>query len=131
MTTLENIIVRMISFASELLEAKKISLNFNVEDNVKQLKLGLTVRHDFLIIYKEALNNLAKYSAATVVNICLKYQQPYLILTICDNGKGFDPNAIRYNGNGFKKYANKRPKKLVLSIICIHLRKRHHHYFAG
>ena len=92
------------------MEAKKISLNFNVEDNVKQLKLGLTVRHDFLIIYKEAVNNLAKYSAATLVNICLKYQQPYLILTISDNGKGFDPNTISYNGNGLKNMQTRAKK---------------------
>ena len=108
--TLENIIVRMISFASELLEAKKISLNLNVEDNIKQLRLGLKVRHDFLIIYKEAINNLAKYSAATTANICLKYQQPYLVLTISDNGKGFDPNTIRNNGNGLKNMKTRAQK---------------------
>ena len=108
--TLENIIVRMISFASELLEAKKINLNFNVEDNIKQLRLGLKVRHDFLIIYKEAINNLAKYSAATTANICLKYQQPYLTLTISDNGRGFDTNSIRHNGNGLKNMQTRARK---------------------
>ena len=63
--SLDNIIIRMISFASELLEAKRIALHFNVEENVKQLRLGLTVRHDFLVIFKEAVNNLAKYSGAS------------------------------------------------------------------
>ena len=107
--TLDSIVVRMRSFASELLEAKKITLHFNVEENVKQLRLGLTVRHDFLVIYKEAVNNLAKYSGASQANICLKFQHPFLILTISDNGKGFDPQILR-NGNGLKNMQSRAKK---------------------
>jgi signal transduction histidine kinase len=33
-----------------------------------------------------------------------------LILTISDNGKGFDPNAIRYNGNGLKNMQTRAKK---------------------
>jgi two-component system, NarL family, sensor histidine kinase UhpB len=59
------------------------------------------VRHDFLLIYKEAVNNLAKYSGASEAKINLEFHHPYLILTISDNGKGFDPQKIK-NGNGLK-----------------------------
>ncbi len=99
--TLENIIARMRSFSSEILEARKILLHYTVDDNLKHLRLGVAVRHDFFVIYKEAVNNLAKYSAATEANINLKFRHPFLILTIADNGKGFDPKTIR-RGNGLK-----------------------------
>jgi two-component sensor histidine kinase len=107
--TLDSIVIRMISFASELLEAKKTALHFNVEENVKQLRLNLTVRHDFLVIYKEAVNNLAKYSAASQANINLEFHYPFLILTISDNGKGFDPQKIK-NGNGLKNMQSRAKK---------------------
>ena len=98
---LENIIARMISFASELLEARNISLKYHIADNINHLHLGLGVRHDFFVIFKEAVNNLAKYSEATEAHINLEFLQPYIILSISDNGKGFDSKIIR-NGNGLK-----------------------------
>ena len=107
--TLENIFVRMISFASELLEAQKIKLYWKVADAVKPLQLELSVRHDFLLIFKEAVNNLAKYSEATEAYINLEYQQSLLILTIHDNGKGFDPEATNA-GNGLHNMQNRAQK---------------------
>ena len=107
--TLDSIVARMRSFASELLEAKKIPLCWNVADNVKHLHLALAVRHDFLLIYKEAVNNLAKYSAASEANINLEFHHPNLILTISDNGKGFDPQKTK-NGNGLKNMQSRAKK---------------------
>jgi hypothetical protein len=107
---LSSIVVRMRSFASELLEAKKITLSFNIADNIKHLHLALQVRHDFLLIYKEAINNIAKYSTASEVNINVEFHHPYLVLTISDNGKGFDPKKVD-GGNGLKNM-QARAKKI-------------------
>jgi signal transduction histidine kinase len=107
--TLNSIVVRMISFASEILEAKKIAVYFNVQENVKQLRLNLKVRHDFLVIYKEAVNNLAKYSEASEAKINLEFHSPFLILTISDNGKGFDPQILS-SGNGLKNMQSRAKK---------------------
>lgn len=106
---LENIIARMMSFASELLEARKISLKYHIADNIKHLHLGLAVRHDFYVIFKESINNLAKYSSASEAFISLEFMQPYLVLTISDNGKGFDENTIK-KGNGLKNMQNRAAK---------------------
>jgi signal transduction histidine kinase len=108
--TLNNIIARMIAFASELLEARKISLHYNIANNLKHLHLGVAVRHDFFVIFKEAVNNLAKYSEAAEAHINLEFVQPYILLTIMDNGKGFDPKIVR-NGNGLKNM-QKRSEKI-------------------
>jgi signal transduction histidine kinase len=97
--TLENVFVRMISFASELLDVKKIKLHWKISDSIKEVQLGLAERHDLLLIFKEAVNNLAKYSEASEATINLDFQPPCLVLTISDNGKGFDPETIN-GGNG-------------------------------
>ncbi|MEO6000193.1 MAG: histidine kinase, partial [Chitinophagaceae bacterium] len=53
--SVNNIIVRLISFASETLEAQKITAHFKMSDDVKDLRLGVTIKHDFQLIYKEAI----------------------------------------------------------------------------
>jgi len=100
--TVQNIIARMVSFASDILEAKKINLHINIAENITHLHLGLTERHNFYMIYKEAINNLAKYSSATEAWVSIEFKSPYLFLEIKDNGKGFDPSHAREGGNGLR-----------------------------
>jgi signal transduction histidine kinase len=42
---------------------------------------------------QEGLNNVAKHSGATQVNVCLKYEDEQLSLTVTDNGKGMHHTA--------------------------------------
>ena len=66
---------------------------------MKQLNFELGRRHDFFMIFKEAVNNLAKYSDSSeaIIEIAVKKSELQLIIT--DNGKGFDPALIK-DGNG-------------------------------
>ena len=61
----ENIIKRMRSFASEILTAKDINFNMDFDKNLLQSKLKIEMRRNFYLIFKEAVNNVAKYSGAT------------------------------------------------------------------
>ena len=97
---IDNIFIRMVSFASELLEAQKIELKWNVSEDVKKAELGLNERHNVLMIFKEGVNNLAKYSSATQADIILELVGKNLVLTIRDNGTGFNPEVT--NGNGLQ-----------------------------
>jgi signal transduction histidine kinase len=106
---LDKVLVRMLSFSSELLETQKIALKFKIGDNVRHIHLGLAVRHDLLLIFKEAINNLARYSTATEASVNLKFQDPYLTLTISDNGKGFDPDKVKH-GNGLNNMQSRAAK---------------------
>lgn len=42
-------------------------------------------------IAQEAINNIVKHSEASKIELSLDYNDAYLILSIRDNGKGFDP----------------------------------------
>jgi signal transduction histidine kinase len=46
-------------------------------------------------ISQEAMNNIAKYSKASLVNLSLRKEDNKVLLTIQDNGHGFDPNTVR------------------------------------
>ena len=48
-------------------------------------------------ITQEAVNNIIKHAAATTVTIQLMHYEDMAILTIEDNGKGFDANSVDEN----------------------------------
>ena len=54
-------------------------------------------REDELVLFRivqEALNNISKHARATEVEICLDACQAATVLSIQDNGVGFDPQTI-------------------------------------
>lgn len=48
----------------------------------------------FYRVAQEALNNVFKHSQATEVFVSLEYQPATVMLTVRDNGRGFDPAAV-------------------------------------
>src|SRR5690606_367537 len=60
----EKIILRMRNFAYEVLGAKGIDFEFVADDEVEKLKLLMDVRKNLYLIFKEAVNNMIKYSGA-------------------------------------------------------------------
>lgn len=97
--SMQKILARMREFAANVLEAKNIQYNFTTGEGVEDMKLGLQERKDFYLIFKEAVNNLAKYSGCGQVSIILELKNHKLDMTISDDGIGFDSSAYGA-GNG-------------------------------
>jgi two-component sensor histidine kinase len=95
----EQLMVRMQEFTAKMLEPKDIDYEFYAEKSLENIKWNAQKYYDFYMIYKEAINNTAKYSEAKTLNINLLKNQNTLLLTIKDNGKGFDQNKQKL-GNG-------------------------------
>jgi signal transduction histidine kinase len=57
------------------------------------------VRRDLLLIFKEAVNNSARHSNCSSAAIDLRVNGARLVLTIADNGAGFD-TSIDSEGQG-------------------------------
>lgn len=92
---------RMLHYASELLEARNIELLAEIDPAIEQQKLSMHQRRDLYLIFKEAVNNLAKYSKATKVMIRFQLQGNTLVMIVSDNGTGFD-TSITHDGDGLK-----------------------------
>ena len=90
---------RMRHFASDLLTARQIDFRFRALDFDRDIKVGANVRREFFLIFKEGVNNIARHSACTEADIELHADGDTLILTLSDNGKGFDENEKR-SGHG-------------------------------
>src|SRR5689334_17077105 len=71
--TFENIILRMRSLSYNLMKAKNIEHTFRADEDMVTMKLSMEARRNFFLIFKEAVNNLVKYSLATRASIVLTH----------------------------------------------------------
>jgi two-component sensor histidine kinase/sugar lactone lactonase YvrE len=97
--TMQRLIARMREFATNVLEAKDILIEFSADDSLNDLKPDMEYRRDLFLLFKEAVNNAAKYSQATKVTIQIATEFNKLKLVVTDNGKGFDIKEAD-SGNG-------------------------------
>jgi signal transduction histidine kinase len=95
----EQLLSKMQEFAGEILEPKGITYAFEVAKGAEEIKLDLEKRRNIFLIFKEALNNAAKYAESRHLDIKLDVEDGKLNLMIKDDGKGFDIETIK-KGNG-------------------------------
>ncbi|HEX6181071.1 MAG TPA: ATP-binding protein [Chitinophagaceae bacterium] len=95
----ENVLQRMNRFASEILEAKNIALDFKCDEALSTVKLTMKQRKNLYLFFKEAINNAAKHSDAKKISVNIFQKDHYVEMIIEDDGKGFDTNQT-FHGNG-------------------------------
>jgi signal transduction histidine kinase len=79
-------------FASDIFAARKIKFDFDTPTTVIDAPMGANLRRELYVIFKEAVNNIARHAAATRAEISLTVFDDSLVLKISDDGRGFDPN---------------------------------------
>ena len=72
-----------------------------IANDIDELRIPMQMRKDYFLIFKEAINNLAKCSDCTHAKISIEKINKNIVTTISDNGKGFDAQIIN-SGNGLK-----------------------------
>ncbi len=97
--SLEIMLARMQRYASELFEAKEIAYDFMLPQSVSEMTMEMDKRQHVYLIFKEAVNNLVKYSEAKQAEVKIEVTKKTFNMIISDNGKGFDVDAER-SGNG-------------------------------
>jgi signal transduction histidine kinase len=98
---LEHLFIRMKRYASDILDGKNINYVMNFPEDTGEAKLDMDKRRDLYLIFKEAVNNLAKYSQASDAVIKLSIDSNSIRMFIQDNGRGFDINLVK-DGNGLQ-----------------------------
>src|SRR5665811_1226877 len=74
------------------------------------LKIGMILRRELYLIFKEAVCNAYKYSGCSFIQIYLTRHKDTCTLSIHDNGKGFDADTVT-SGNGIYNM-RQRAKKM-------------------
>ncbi len=111
--TLDDMVRKMRDHAEEVFESRDISLMLDLPD-AGPVKIGVDLRRDLYLIFKEAVNNAARHSRCSRVSIMLRIADQRLILEVVDNGNGFDPDA-ESDGNGLTSM-RRRAARLGASI---------------
>lgn len=97
----KDLIYRMKSFASNVLGSMDVLIAYQFGTEVSNLKLSALARKNIYLIFKESLNNAAKYSRANKVVLTMKVDGNYLLLIVSDNGIGMDGEKLT-SGNGLR-----------------------------
>ncbi len=96
---LQNLFIRMKRYAADMMDGKNINYEMEFPEHADKIMLTMEKRRNLYLIFKEAVNNLVKYSKATQTTIIIKADRKKIFLSIKDNGVGFDSNKAQY-GNG-------------------------------
>lgn len=95
----EKLIERIRSFGYEILSARECVFKVHIDHDFYAISLNQAQRKNLLLILKEAINNSAKYSEATLVDLAIRVQSSSYTVLLSDNGVGFDSRQ-RNEGNG-------------------------------
>lgn len=98
-TNLALLISELSRYAGEVFEKMDIHYTLNVDEFPETASLDMVARQHLLRIFKESLNNITKHSQADMAVVEFKIEKNELVLTVRDNGRGFDPATVR-RGNG-------------------------------
>jgi ligand-binding sensor domain-containing protein/two-component sensor histidine kinase len=97
--SLLDLVRRMRQHAEEIFVTRGVELGFDATGAEQHLKLGVDVRRDLFLIFKEAVNNVARHSSCSRVAIDFRAEGSWLALRIADDGVGFDP-SVESEGQG-------------------------------
>lgn len=97
----DHLLVRLRQIGGELLEPKGIEAKMEFSEAINDIQFNVDQRWNLTMVYKESLNNAVKYADCEAVACTLKKEGRWIVLTVTDNGIGFDPEAPTHR-NGLK-----------------------------
>lgn len=98
----EDLKMRIFNFIEKAkIATEEIEFKFNIDENLSQQKFTSVKGMNVYRTIQEAINNSIKYAKATEIVIDVKSIDNKISIIICDNGIGFDENAV-VPGNGIQ-----------------------------
>jgi ligand-binding sensor domain-containing protein/two-component sensor histidine kinase len=96
-----SILDKMRNFGTTTLSMKDVSFSLAHSGLDQQKKISVAVRENLYLVFKEAINNIAKHASATNVQVVLRNDSDKFTMIIADDGKGWEGNE-RPSGHGIK-----------------------------
>lgn len=100
---------KMRQYAEETFVPNNISLKFDAPEDGANTKLSMDVRRELFLIFKEAVNNAARHSDGSQIEIEFRISHRKIFLQIADNGRGFDVSE-EFDGNGLSNMKTRAEK---------------------
>jgi len=100
---------RMRRFASDTLSVRNIEFHFETPGADHNVAMNAEMRRQSFLIFKEAINNVARHSGCKSAGALLKVERGMMLLELRDDGHGFDP-ANGYQGHGLDSIRQRAEK---------------------
>jgi signal transduction histidine kinase len=72
-----------------------VELEVDIACESPDLQVTLAVRRQLMLFFKEAVHNCARHSGAKRVRLEIVLSESIFRMELCDDGRGFDPEALR------------------------------------
>ena len=93
-TDLLDQLVRKLADTARLnISSKRLELKIPPLSSVPKRRVGVQIKRDLLLFFKEALHNAAVHSEAETIRADIQLEGRELLIRVEDDGKGFDLNA--------------------------------------
>jgi signal transduction histidine kinase len=92
--SLDSLVSYVTGFAQDLLQMAGIKCRLSFPAQLPSWILLPDVRHNLFLAFSEVLNNVVKHAHAKEVHICLELGSAHFILSITDDGCGFDQTTL-------------------------------------
>lgn len=93
--TLDDLVAHLREYAARVVEAGGLEAELKFPEEVPERAVPGPIRHHLLAVLKEALHNIVKHAQARRVRIQLEVAAAQLVLTVEDDGQGFDARRKR------------------------------------
>ncbi|MFN0175081.1 MAG: triple tyrosine motif-containing protein [Saprospiraceae bacterium] len=100
--SLDSLLSYLRQYAHQFLADNALTAHIEIPDEIPDIPLSGQYRHNVLLTLKECLNNIVKHAEASEVWLTAGIAEGELIITLRDNGKGFDPEAVVGKGKGLR-----------------------------
>ncbi len=97
---------RIISFGVDIFESKSINFVLDIEPNFNSWAIPVEKRRQLFLIFKEAINNAAKYSQAKNVKFGIKQVSKKMVFSLSDDGIGIENKELS-KSNGINNMTNR------------------------
>jgi two-component sensor histidine kinase len=88
---LDSLVRRMREFALDLLVSQGVDFELRTPQPLDHVRLSLQARRQLFLMFKECIHNVARHSGCTSVKAELKAVDREIVLTVEDNGRGWNP----------------------------------------
>jgi hypothetical protein len=79
-------------FAQHFLKSTSVRCHLEVDKDLPPAPLNAEQRHSLFLAFKESLSNVVKHSGATDLRLSIGAAKQMLVISVKDNGYGFDLN---------------------------------------
>jgi signal transduction histidine kinase len=113
--TMRDFVSYVCKYAETFLRSTPMRCRFDLEEQMPDFPCDLEMRRNVFFAVKEAIHNAVRHSGASELMLRIHRQKDGFVVTIEDNGKGFQPTLTDQGRNGL---SNMRKRAREAGAVC-------------